>query len=509
MQLKLTALPPADAIAAFRRRGGDRRATGGWQAWAAAEHARAFTVAQSVQADILNEVFGALDTAITQGQTLASFQAGLEPLLVQKGWWGKKSIVDAVTGEIKQVQLGSLHRLSTIFDTNMRVSYAVGRARRIARRAKVAPWLEYISVRDARTREQHRAWHGTILRVTDPWWQTHMPPNGWRCRCRVRQLTDAEMKRRGVKPSKTPRQAQRPWRNKITGEVQQVPVGIDPGWAQDVGALGLGAGAEAKLKASITALASQGAAGARAGVRILGQPETIKLGKSIRDQLIVTAKKMPPGDDFASTFRAATTALLRAQTGRAVPAKARPRRPSHPGDIAAARRVEQASALLPGTWVTRANQVPVKVEYNGQQAGGFYSAKNRLLNVSADPGNALHEYLHHCQQVLPGLDAHYVALHRKRTAGDPLETQLRGASGQFYLGDNAGRSDEYVDPYAGREYRPFDAQGHGRPMELITRAIQMLYFPVQGQELLGTLIEKDPEMLDLTLGLLFSYKPIP
>lgn len=34
-------------------------------------------------------------------------------------------------------------------------------------------------------RLQHKAWDGLTLPADHPFWQTHYPPNGWRCRCRA------------------------------------------------------------------------------------------------------------------------------------------------------------------------------------------------------------------------------------------------------------------------------------------------------------------------------------
>ena len=38
---------------------------------------------------------------------------------------------------------------------------------------------------------------GTLLPVDDPWWQTHYPPNGWGCKCWVRQVSRREAERLG------------------------------------------------------------------------------------------------------------------------------------------------------------------------------------------------------------------------------------------------------------------------------------------------------------------------
>lgn len=52
------------------------------------------------------------------------------------------------------------------------------------------PNLQYVAVNDERTREDHKQLDGLIYPVGHAFWGTHYPPNGWNCRCTVRQ-TDA------------------------------------------------------------------------------------------------------------------------------------------------------------------------------------------------------------------------------------------------------------------------------------------------------------------------------
>ncbi|MDE5575493.1 MAG: phage head morphogenesis protein [Bacteroidales bacterium] len=58
--------------------------------------------------------------------------------------------------------------------------------------ADTHPYLEYVTARDERVREEHRALDGTILPIDDPFWTQYYPPNGWRCRCTVRKRTARE-----------------------------------------------------------------------------------------------------------------------------------------------------------------------------------------------------------------------------------------------------------------------------------------------------------------------------
>ena len=159
----------------------------------------------------------------------------MQPLLKKQGWWGRKEVVDPKTGEVVTAQLGSPHRLETIFRTNLRTAYANGHWDSIERLKERRPYLRYTAVMDGRTRPEHRAWHGTILPIDDEWWQTHAPPNGWMCRCRVVSLSEGQMSRAGWKVSKRPESPTRPVLNKRTGETVQVPVGIDLGWDYNPG----------------------------------------------------------------------------------------------------------------------------------------------------------------------------------------------------------------------------------------------------------------------------------
>ena len=85
-------------------------------------------------------------------------------------------------------------------------------------------------------RPDHAALEGTILPADDPFWATHFPPNGWGCKCWVRQMSSRQAERRGgVTPR--PEVTTRAWTNPRTGEVRDVPVGIDPGWERNPGLL--------------------------------------------------------------------------------------------------------------------------------------------------------------------------------------------------------------------------------------------------------------------------------
>jgi SPP1 gp7 family putative phage head morphogenesis protein len=228
-------LPPKEALAFLRGKG---YATGfAWQDVWQEEHDAAFTVAKMMQVDLLRDVRDAVDRALADGQTFEQFREGIEGRLVQAGWWGKAEMDDPLTGETKLVQLGSPRRLRTIFNTNLQTSYAAGHWQQIQDAKASAPYLMYDAVDDDRTRDEHAAWDGTVLPADDPWWQTHMPPNGWNCRCGVIQLSAEQAAEMGYQAGdKAPAGGAREYTNPRTGEVSMVPNGIDPGWAYNPGA---------------------------------------------------------------------------------------------------------------------------------------------------------------------------------------------------------------------------------------------------------------------------------
>jgi len=228
------------------------------------EHAGAFTVAKMTQLDMLSDMRDSLAGALKNGTTLREWAKQVTPELQKRGWWGAQQAVDPLTGQVGQVQLGSPRRLRTIYNANLRTARSAGQWERIQRTARTHPYLIYLLGPSARHRPQHVAWAGTMLPIEDEFWRYALPPNGWGCKCWVRQVSRVEYGRlrdRGYQdplapaelhqdtglptgrrvqqllPVKleTPRLEFRQWVNKRTGEIERVPDGIDPGWDTNPG----------------------------------------------------------------------------------------------------------------------------------------------------------------------------------------------------------------------------------------------------------------------------------
>jgi len=220
-------LPPAEAVRALEEKG--YRISWDWREVWKQEHEKAFAVAKATRLDILADIRTAVEDALVNGTLLRDFSKELTPILQAKGWWGEKVVRNPTTGEEELVQLGSAARLRVIYETNLRMAQASGRYERMERLKAARPYGRYVALGNARP--EHKAWHGTVLPLDDPWWETHMPPNGWGCRCAMQQLSARDLERYGYSLADVaPAVELVEWTNKRTGQVELVPKGIDPGF---------------------------------------------------------------------------------------------------------------------------------------------------------------------------------------------------------------------------------------------------------------------------------------
>lgn len=187
-------------------------------------HASAFTVAHVARMDILQDIRGAVDEAIADGQTFREFRKNLEPTLKKKGWWGKQKGINPKTGVEESFLAGSPHRLRTIYETNMKLAYNAGREESFQRNKKNRPYGQLVAVMDSATRDEHAKLHEKTFPLDDPFWDRFTPPIDYRCRCRKRALSGTQVKRMGVKVLSSKGRMIREDRviSKRTGEVRPV-----------------------------------------------------------------------------------------------------------------------------------------------------------------------------------------------------------------------------------------------------------------------------------------------
>lgn len=202
----------------------------------AAEHAAAGTIAGQMSEDVLALIYDHLGEAIKDGRDLAWFQAEMIPRLIDAGWWGNVEVVDPATGEVRETKVNP-SRLELIYEVNVRSAYAAGAWERAQRTKRTAPFLMYRTMRDERVRHSHAEWDGVTLPIDHPFWDQHYPPNGYRCRCIARSISEAGIQDLIDAGQTVKRDAPaESWTEyERNGERVKVPTGVDPGFDYNVG----------------------------------------------------------------------------------------------------------------------------------------------------------------------------------------------------------------------------------------------------------------------------------
>ena len=169
--------------------------------------------------------------------------------------------------------------------------------------------------------------------------------------------------------------------------------------------------------------------------------------------------------------------------------------------------IKNVSKRFPNSWTEASDNfyLPLSGQISYDRAC-YQPSRGSILSDPNRVNTLTHEFAHRLQQVMPGLDDIFQALHKKRTAGDPLEdlaTIFGGAMpGEFT------RKDNYVDAYQGKEY----AWNKGREaLEVMSVAFEAVlgYHKnnLSRADLIKSMYYGDREMFELTVGLLFGWKP--
>jgi len=201
-------------------------------------HSKAFVVAGAMKHDLLTDLRKAVDATISDGKSFTWFKKEFNTIAAKHGW--------KYNGEPSW-------RAKVIYQTNMRQAHNAGRYQQL----QSFEFWQYKHGDSVNPREHHLSWHNTILPKDDPWWSIHFPQNGWGCRCRVIGLREKTMNRRGLKPSERPNDGTRDYLNKATGEIQQIPNGIDAGFDYSVGEAHIGKKLSAQRMGDYKAQGSQ------------------------------------------------------------------------------------------------------------------------------------------------------------------------------------------------------------------------------------------------------------
>lgn len=175
-----------EAIQAFRAR--VPMTEDEWDALQESEREFAFTVAGVAQAELVADVYEAIERAIEDGTDIDDFRAEIGADL-EDSWGGEEP-----------------GRLETIFRTNVLGAYNAGRYSAATAPAvkRERPYWRFDGVDDSRTTEdicEPIIEAKVVLPANHPWWRTHYPPLHYQCRSLVSTLTEEQAQEEGITSS--------------------------------------------------------------------------------------------------------------------------------------------------------------------------------------------------------------------------------------------------------------------------------------------------------------------
>ena len=176
---------------------------------------RAFYVAGLTERDAVQSVFDAVQAALDGGETLADFKARIPDIIDSQGWNDR--------------------RVETIFRNNMQTAYSAGRYAKMQEVKKTRPYWQYFIVEDGRARPTHAVLNNLVFPADHEFWLSNYPPNGHRCRCGVRTLSERQVSREGLDvQTKMPGDSM--YTDPVTGmEYHVARPGADDGWSGNPG----------------------------------------------------------------------------------------------------------------------------------------------------------------------------------------------------------------------------------------------------------------------------------
>jgi hypothetical protein len=164
-----------------------------------------FAVA-SAKGSLLADLRRAVDLAISNGESLASFRGRFDGIVALKGW---------------DYRGGRDWRSRLIWETNLRVAHAAGRTEQMQRVTKTRPYWWWRHGKSREPRPAHKALDGIVIRHDDPFWTWCDAPHGFGCKCTKVSLSERDLTRLKLVPRTGPVRG---------GLISGHPLLPEPGW---------------------------------------------------------------------------------------------------------------------------------------------------------------------------------------------------------------------------------------------------------------------------------------
>lgn len=167
----------------------------------------AFTIAGVTGADLLNDSYNLILSALENGDTYEDFKKGFNAAVERAGWTGLKP-----------------WRQSLVFHQSLRSAYQAGRYKQMTDPylLKTRGYWKYTHNDSRVPRKHHLALDGKIFPADSGFWKTAFPPNGYQCKCSVFALSKRDLEHEGLEVSEAPSSTVTV-RDKATGENYRVP----------------------------------------------------------------------------------------------------------------------------------------------------------------------------------------------------------------------------------------------------------------------------------------------
>jgi len=154
---------------------------------------------------VLPDEFYSMDLKTRQMATTVSFLSSLEQVESVIKSLNKTLATGGTFNDFQKLVAESeiilpKHYLDNVFRTNIQSAYGHGRWQQQQRNKDKRQYLMYSAINDSRLRPAHLALNRIVLPIDHPFWLTHYPPLGFRCRCTVIALTEKQALKYGITP---------------------------------------------------------------------------------------------------------------------------------------------------------------------------------------------------------------------------------------------------------------------------------------------------------------------
>lgn len=453
------------------------------------KQARRFCVKGITSNAMLQQIKEELFKAQREGKSLAEFKKNLIPFLEKKGW---------VNGDKKEIA----RRLKSIYNTNLATARAAAKWERIQNSKEYMPYLQYLPSLAENQRDEHKPFYYLVRPVDDEIWKSIYPPNGFGCKCRVRQLTQKEAEKELKKQAE---ENGEPIDVKDEDVEKLIPASFQHNHSD---LTGIFIYAENQMGKAKTAKMLNTVLNEMTRERLGSLSDLVAYGSDLR-------KKYKSIFESEAYKKNPLNGILEVLKKEGVKLGGKINYTVAKGFENQTKKILDNLQILPSAFLEQSNKFG-KVLFLPRRRGGqvfgtkqnlayFYSRYPQFsskvgigdsvvfLPSSTPLSKTIHEFAHRLQFLFPEMQSYYQTYFEIKTQGEKAE-KLSVLTGDGYKNQEITKKDGFAHCYFGKTY------GKNLALEMMTMSFQYL---LAGKPLEHSLfMKKDPELFNLTLALL-------